>query len=724
MWTVKPTNSHHWITVKTGDRKGAETTATVKLILKDDKFRESVEITLQDERSNGSSCFDKGVINTRQAPVLDHLDSLAEIEIWREAVGAGEHKENAADWYCELIVVKDTRDMQDYYFPVHRWLKPGSRDESCRVPLYDTSLPWTPAHSVPADGSQKIQNAMELQEQRRALLEYKRQLYQYKLDKGGMVQVAVIPEDEKFSEYYETVTGIGEAERRFKQQLEQGHDIDPSKGKKWQNMQEVKNVLYKTLDLPIPKSLTDCSLDDDRWFGAQRLVGANPVMIERCIKDIPTKMKANSSDIDSVLNELDNSSEWTVSKAIKENRLYFTDHKLLDGIKNVEGQSYVAPIALFFRTTEGLLLPVAIQLYQDSQNHPNPVFMANDGLTWKMAKLWYNLADSSMHQAVSHLGFTHLIMEGVYVAMQRNLASNHPINRLLAPHFLYLLHINELGRQMLVGDFGEDSKIEQEGVFDTAMSLGQKGLYEVLGRRLSEWKLDEHGSLREELGARHVGFESELPFYPYRDDGLLVLDAIENYVSEIVNHYYDDDSHKKLREDEELQNWGQELARPKEEKGVGMKGIPDGGRFQTNAALIKTLSSFIFTCSAQHSATNFSQYDQYGYPPNYPAYLYGEPPKHKNSQLSEADLVAALPDNLRSYKIAEITMILSQRATKKLGDWEMKYQYDPPAQEAEKKFRLALARVSEEIKHRNVDRPRYYQYHDLNPSLIPNAISI
>ena len=40
------------------------------------------------------------------------------------------------------------------------------------------------------------------------------------------------------------------------------------------------------------------------------------------------------------------------------------------------------------------------------------------------------------------LGFTNLLMEGVCVAMHRHLSSSHPVFRLLAPHFLFLIGIN------------------------------------------------------------------------------------------------------------------------------------------------------------------------------------------------------------------------------------------------------------------------------------------
>uniref|UniRef100_K1QHL0 Allene oxide synthase-lipoxygenase protein n=1 Tax=Magallana gigas TaxID=29159 RepID=K1QHL0_MAGGI len=136
---------------------------------------------------------------------------------------------------------------------------------------------------------------------------------------------------------------------------------------------------------------------------------------------------------------------WPLHQVIEAKRLFMVDLEILQDLP-CKSDDFVCPvpIALFFINGDGRLVPIAIQLFQQKADD-NPVFLPTDPpYTWMMAKMWYNLADASYHQSLTHLGYTHLIMEGVCVSFHRNLSQSHPLFKLLAPHFLYLIAINTL----------------------------------------------------------------------------------------------------------------------------------------------------------------------------------------------------------------------------------------------------------------------------------------
>ena len=60
-----------------------------------------------------------------------------------------------------------------------------------------------------------------------------------------------------------------------------------------------------------------------------------------------------------------------------------------------------------------------------------------------------------------------------------------------------------------------------------------------------------------------------------------------------------------------------------------MQGVFGDGKFEDLEDLIKAVTSIIFISSVGHSAANFAQYDEYAFPPNYPAFLRGKPPTSK-----------------------------------------------------------------------------------------------
>ena len=92
---------------------------------------------------------------------------------------------------------------------------------------------------------------------------------------------------------------------------------------------------------------------------------------------------------------------------------------------------------------------------------------------WLLAKMFYNNAEAQHHESLTHLGFTHLLMEGVVICSNRHLSVSHPLFRLMAPHFLFLLSINVIALQDLLGP---------DQWVDRVMTVRSSGMQELVRR--------------------------------------------------------------------------------------------------------------------------------------------------------------------------------------------------------------------------------------------------
>ncbi|GFR73230.1 allene oxide synthase-lipoxygenase protein [Elysia marginata] len=231
----------------------------------------------------------------------------------------------------------------------------------------------------------------------------------------------------------------------------------------WDNLASLTNV-YTEKVFNKPKGADRWS--NDLYFGLQRVASLNHSLIKLCT-EIPDKLPVTDELLGPLLEGL------TIEKAIAEKRLFICDLKILDGLPVRENFVLCVPIGLFFLDKTKHLRPVAIQLFQ-KPGPDNPIFTPLcKSLTWAFVKMWYNNADAAYHQALTHLGLTHLLMEGVTVATHRNLSQSHPIFKLLAPHFLYLIAINSRGLELLISD---------GGWVDKTMNFGNKGLFALIIR--------------------------------------------------------------------------------------------------------------------------------------------------------------------------------------------------------------------------------------------------
>ena len=205
------------------------------------------------------------------------------------------------------------------------------------------------------------------------------------------------------------------------------------------------------------------------------------------------------------------------------------------------------------------------------------------------------------------------------------------------------------------------------------------------------------------------------PNYPYRDDASLYWDAIHDWVNSYLRLYYLTD--RDIQQDEELQSWGRELA---SENGGRIKGLPNEGTFQRVEEVIEVATFVIYTCSVQHAAVNFPQYDCMSYVPNMPLAGYRPAPTSKTGG-TEADFIAMLPTLDMAELQMELGYLLGTVHYTELGKYAADHFVDPRVAGPLEKFQIRLSQIGKTIVERNQTRR---PYETLVPGGIPQSINI
>jgi len=439
----------------------------------------------------------------------------------------------------------------------------------------------------------------------------------------------------------------------------------------------------------------------DQEFARQRLNGVNPILIKRCDR-LPENFPVTDDMIEGLLEPGE-----TLSGAADAKKLYLLDHVRLENI-SVKNGYMACPMSLFYVNAQGQLVPVAIQLEQ----HPGedvPIFTPKDPYwLWTTVKTYVQAADAVYHEVASHLLRTHFVMETFIVAAYRHLHERHPLLQLLRPHFHATLAINDSARTKMLAP---------RGPIDMTLAPGSDGCMDLLKQEYANWDFSVC-SLPKDLAARGVDDRDALPHYYYRDDALLIWNAVEKHAQAVVQHWYSSD--QAVTEDVELAAWVAELASPE----VGrVRGLPNDGDINNRAALVELLTGVIYTCTAEHASVNNGQYDMFGYPPNVPGAMYKPWPTNKDDAMSEADFVRHLPRHIKCYAQLEMVYLLSQPTRWMIGDFEKPYFHGVNEMwDHVRDFRSELSRIAEVIEERN--RGIEYPYGYLDPRQISESIAI
>jgi arachidonate 15-lipoxygenase len=463
---------------------------------------------------------------------------------------------------------------------------------------------------------------------------------------------------------------------------------------------------YSDLFATLPKPWLATRPDDDETFAWLRVAGWNPLVLEG-ISELPKQFPVTEDMFGQVMKDGFDS----LDLAAKEGRLYLTNYAVLAKVMNGNfpvGPKYChAPLALFALprgTGPQRLRPIAIQCGQDPRDYR--IYTPADGELWQKAKICVSCADANHHELISHLGRTHLLIEPIVIATQRALGDNHPIGRLLLPHFEGTLSINNAAQKKLLrAGFSVDRVLA--GTIDASRN--------VVVEALAAPYFNE-GFLPKALAARGV-LDSKLE-YPYRDDALLVWQAIERWVTAYVGLYYASDTH--VSGDGQLTNWAAEIVSPKGGRLLGF-GEDGRGKLTTTWYLIKAVTMIIFTGSAQHAAVNFPQADMMTYTPVVPFATYRNAPISPSESANNPLLDLYAPMDIAMLQVEFLSALGSVYHTK-LGDYPMTWFRDLAIHAPLERFHQELVEIGKTIEQRN--RARFAPYPYFLPEKIPQSINI
>ncbi|KAJ3117091.1 Arachidonate 5-lipoxygenase [Physocladia obscura] len=465
------------------------------------------------------------------------------------------------------------------------------------------------------------------------------------------------------------------------------------------NFSAIKDLDTVFRDLKKPEVSKDWK--SDSVFGSQFITGVNPVTIQAVstnVAEFPPNCFQSLSV--SALSKVPALKNKIVGDEVSKGAFVLIDYRaqLAPFVKSfsismttdsITGGTLVAPVALFYHNSESFsLVPVAIQLEEGGEVFYPLEDAASEDNTWLLAKMWLGLADSHVHELNEHLLKTHLAIEPFGLALKRQLSPQHPIRKLMDPHFHSTPQINAEGRGILLN------------IISDAMSIGDS-LVNFFIHNYKKWTFAEMNPVKQ-LEKR--GFDGAAPTstlnrpgnFPWAEDARDLFEVISKHMGRFVDLFYKVDEN--VAADTELQAWIYECSQFHEGKNVPEK-------FETKNELRDALAMIAWTASAQHSTLNYPQYDTYGYPPNRSFKTQRIPLQTREEPVTEETLASFLPT--KNDVLLGLNFIAALAAYEKddvfLGDRPYDW-FGPLAQDANNlfyQFKIELAEFDERVKLRN-----------------------
>lgn len=509
-------------------------------------------------------------------------------------------------------------------------------------------------------------------------VEERRKIYTWSEVGGYPPHLAIVPPGDKHNDLFNASRLAGVKSLLGAVIPKELMDLNPSKGATLSEnttynqslVKEAKNIYINpnvgTRTTPRPPGVP-LKLDwyTDFVFAQQYFTGTNPTTIrlatdEWIIRFRDTAKGQGNQDMVKLIDEaakakslyvLDYSDFRTMVGA--EPTDIFTSNASLPGDTRKDRWA-VAPVCLFnLPADDGILHPLAIVI-DYIKDMASSVVIFNKRLDssvtsideatdwpWRYAKTCIQVADWHKHELGVHLSLTHLVEEAVIVAAHRSFDDNHPVYRILKPHWLKTLAINEAARAILVPSvINMISGMKPEHVLKFVRA--EYNNFNFTKRYILN-DLPDRGFPLDKVGLGEKQFHN----YAYARNMIFMWSILRKFVTGFFSAFSELDSDDKIKNDNNIQTWVKELR----EFGK-LTTFPD---IKTRDELIDAVTMCIHIASPQHTAINYLQEYYQTFVINKPPSFFVAPPTSLEAleALTEPDLVKALPMNqLRQWLLA------------------------------------------------------------------------
>ncbi|KAJ3098834.1 Mitogen-activated protein kinase 4a [Phlyctochytrium planicorne] len=398
----------------------------------------------------------------------------------------------------------------------------------------------------------------------------------------------------------------------------------------------------------------------------------------------------------------------TLNSALKAGKLYIEDHTDIAYLaKDLAGGKILAfPIALFYKPTQGSLIPLAIKLDPSS----SVVVTPKDGAAWTFGKIAVNSINSQRAALGTHF-LDHFALAPITTAFYRTMSTTHPVRVIMS-------HITR--GNIGVISFGSRTLLTPKyGFLDNLFAIGRNGTLDVLAS-IYKNTYSFFGTVpEEEIYQRElIGLMKDNPFYTTAKQYHATFTTLMN---DLINIYYVDDD--AVRKDTELQAFAADVGLV-----AKLKGFPS--QFDNREDVAATLAQAMYVATFHHGVVGTTGFDWTETLP-LSTLSFWKPLPTKKTDVTDANIVSWLPDV--SHAINEIQLVSRFRQTVTAPDnlyhaFEAITSFGFQAVKSDKticafdKYKASLDQIAQNVAVIASSDPIIKGWDVMTPSRIPNFV--